>query len=130
MRRSHLVCVLALAFTSTSLAAQGGTITGRVTSAGDGQPIPGVTIVVAGTNAGALTKDDGRYSLTVQAGTYTVHARRIGFAPDSVTGVTVSADAGGTANFALQARAAQLAQMVIIGYGTVSAKDEIGRGHV
>ena len=126
MRRSYVVGVMALLFTSGRLLAQGGTISGKVTSAGDGQPIPGVTILVAGTNAGALTKDDGRYTITLQPGTYTVQARRIGFAPDSVTGVTVTAEASGTANFALQARAAQLAQMVIIGYGTVSAKDVTG----
>ncbi|MDQ2765648.1 MAG: carboxypeptidase-like regulatory domain-containing protein, partial [Gemmatimonadota bacterium] len=107
---------MALLLTSGRLLAQGGgTISGKVTSAGDGQPIPGVTILVAGTNAGALTKDDGRYSITVQPGTYTVQARRIGFSPDSVNGVTVTADAGGTANFGLLLRAAQLAQMVIFG---------------
>ncbi|HMI57097.1 MAG TPA: SusC/RagA family TonB-linked outer membrane protein, partial [Gemmatimonadaceae bacterium] len=126
MRRSYVVGVMALLLTSGRLLAQGGTISGKVTSAGDGEPVPGVTVLVSGTNAGALTKDDGRYTITVQPGTYTVQARRIGFAPDSVTGVTVTAEAGGTANFALQQRAAQLAQMVIIGYGTVSAKDVTG----
>ena len=126
MRRYFRVCATALVFTGGPLLAQTGTISGTVTSAGDGQPVPGVTIVVAGTTAGALTKDDGRYTLTVQPGTYTVHARRIGFAPDSLTGVIVTANAGTTADFTLQARAAQLAQMVIIGYGTQEAKNVTG----
>jgi iron complex outermembrane receptor protein len=126
MRRSYVVGIIALVFTSTRLLAQGGTISGKVTSSADGQPVPGVTILVSGTNAGALTKDDGRYSLTVQPGTYTVQARRIGFAPDSVMAVSVAADAPATANFVLQPRAAQLAQMVIIGYGTASAKEVTG----
>ena len=46
MRRSYLVGVLALLFTSGPLLAQGGgTISGRVISTGDGQPVPGVTTV-------------------------------------------------------------------------------------
>ena len=42
------------------------TITGRVLSADDNQPLPGVSIVVKGTNAGTTTLADGRYSLNVQ----------------------------------------------------------------
>jgi len=117
---------MALLFTSGRLLAQEGSISGKVTSAADGQPIPGVTILVSGTQAGALTKDNGRYSITVKPGTYTVQARRIGFAPDSITGVSVTAAQGGVADFVLQPRAAQLAQMVVIGYGTQSAKDVTG----
>ncbi len=69
MRRSLLVSAVATVFASGALLAQTGTVSGRVTSAGDGNPVPGVTILIPGTSAGALTKDDGRYSLTVNAGT-------------------------------------------------------------
>jgi TonB-dependent starch-binding outer membrane protein SusC len=126
MRRSIGVSAMVIVFTSSRLLAQGGTISGKVTSAGDGQAISGVTILVAGTPAGTQTKDDGRYTLSVQPGTYTVQARRIGYAPDSATSVVVTADASTITNFVLQPRATQLAQMVIVGYGTQSAKDVTG----
>src|SRR5690606_40648204 len=40
-------------------------VTGRVTSAEDGQPVPGVSIVVQGTTLGTVTNIDGDYSLQV-----------------------------------------------------------------
>ncbi len=40
-------------------------ITGQVVDANDGQPLPGVNVVVQGTNIGTSTDTDGRYSLTV-----------------------------------------------------------------
>ena len=40
------------------------TITGRVLSADDNQPLPGVSILVKGTNTGTTTLADGRYSLS------------------------------------------------------------------
>lgn len=39
-------------------------ITGRVVDANDGQPLPGVNVVVQGTNIGTSTDEAGRYSLT------------------------------------------------------------------
>ena len=39
-------------------------ITGKVTSA-DGEPLPGVTVLVKGTTVGATTAPDGTYSLSV-----------------------------------------------------------------
>jgi TonB-linked SusC/RagA family outer membrane protein len=42
------------------------TITGRVTSGDDNQPLPGVSIVVKGTTAGTTSRSDGTYSINVQ----------------------------------------------------------------
>jgi hypothetical protein len=38
-------------------------ISGRVTSATDNQPLPGVNVIVKGTTVGATTDADGRYSI-------------------------------------------------------------------
>ena len=46
--------------------AQTKVITGTVTSAEDGLPIPGVTIVVPGTSVGTTTDLDGKYTLSVR----------------------------------------------------------------
>ncbi len=52
----------------TSLYGQNVTITGQVTDADDGLPIPGATVVEKGTTHGLTTDADGRYSITVPVG--------------------------------------------------------------
>jgi TonB-linked SusC/RagA family outer membrane protein len=125
MTRAGFVSLIAL-FASRSVLAQTGSITGTVTSAEGATPITGVRVFVAGTSAGAMTRDDGRYGITVQPGTYTVRAARIGYAPDSVTGVVVTADAATTVDFRLTAAAQLLAGVVTTGYGEQQARDLTG----
>ena len=43
-------------------------VTGQVTDE-SGQPLTGVTVIAVGTNAGTTTDTQGRYNLTVKAGT-------------------------------------------------------------
>ncbi|MDQ6831305.1 MAG: SusC/RagA family TonB-linked outer membrane protein [Gemmatimonadota bacterium] len=97
-----------------------------VTSAEGAKPVAGVQVFVSGRTGGGLTGDDGRYSLTVQPGTYKVQARRIGFAPDSAVGVVVPAGGTATANFSLVPLAVVLTQQVVIGYGTQQAREVTG----
>lgn len=126
MRRSGFTSVLALLFASSPVLAQTGSITGTVTSADGAQPVAGARVTIAGTRLGTMTSDDGRYTIAVQPGTYTVRAARIGFAPDSIAGIVVTAGAATTADFHLRATAVQLAGTVVIGYGTREAKDVTG----
>jgi len=48
--------------------AQGKVITGVVTEAGTGEPLPGVNVVVKGTNTGAATDFDGKYTIKAEKG--------------------------------------------------------------
>src|SRR5215510_5640863 len=76
---------LALAQTTT------GTISGRATDATNGVPMVGVSVRVAGTQLGAQTADDGRYTIRgVPAGTVSLQANRIGYEAKKST-VTVVA---------------------------------------
>lgn len=50
----------------SGVAALAQTITGRVISGDDQQPMPGVSIVIKGTTSGTTTKADGTYSLNAQ----------------------------------------------------------------
>jgi len=103
----------------SQLAAQGttGTVSGRVVDSASQQPIPGVTIRVDGTQRGAVTRDDGGYTIGgVPAGTYVLRATRLGYAPRTLS-VTVGSGTV-TTNFALPRQAAVLEQIVTVGYGT------------
>ncbi|MCW5911956.1 MAG: SusC/RagA family TonB-linked outer membrane protein [Cyclobacteriaceae bacterium] len=52
----------------TSVAwAQERTVTGKVTSAEDGSPLPGVSVVIKGTSMGTATDANGSYALSVQS---------------------------------------------------------------
>lgn len=52
-----------LLFVATSVVAQERTITGTVTSAEDGYPLPGVSVSVKGTTSGTQTNVNGQYSI-------------------------------------------------------------------
>src|SRR5688500_4438046 len=60
-----LVLVLLFSLTPALGAAPALTITGQVTDAGNGDPLPGVSIVVKGTSNGTTTDANGRYHLEV-----------------------------------------------------------------
>ncbi len=56
---------LVLFFTLPALLVAQGTITGNVTAATDGLPLPAVNVVVKGTTVGTTTDFDGNYEITV-----------------------------------------------------------------
>jgi len=65
MRRLTLILFLTVFAGLSTIMAQTKTITGTVTDSEDGQPIPGVSIVVKGTTIGTITDANGKYSLSV-----------------------------------------------------------------
>ncbi len=68
---------------SLSMAAQRGTVSGKVTDQANNEPLPGASIVVEGATAsattGALTQSDGTYTLSLPAGNYTLLFSFIGY---------------------------------------------------
>ncbi|MBL7961567.1 carboxypeptidase regulatory-like domain-containing protein, partial [bacterium] len=83
---------------------QTGTISGTVTGGGGNLENAEVKIIgsTASTGRTATTAANGTYSFTgVFVGTYTVAVERDGYVSDSTTGVTVTANATATTNFAL-----------------------------
>ncbi len=68
MKRICLIFFVFLGFMASSLYAQERQVTGVVTDALDGTPLPGVTVVVKDTNIGAITDSNGRYEINVPEG--------------------------------------------------------------
>lgn len=107
------------------LSAQGATITGRVTAAEGGQPIPDARILVIGTTIAGTTGGDGTYTLrNLPAGTAQLQVLRVGYqsikrAVPVTAGQTVNSD------FALTTAIAQLEQIVTTATGQ-QRKIEIG----
>ena len=106
---------LLLATVAAVARAQTGRITGTVADSSAGFPLSGVSITIVGSNAGASTTAEGRYTLTVQPGTYTIEARRLGYIAGRRAGVVVTSGQSTTLDFKLQATALHLEETVITG---------------
>ena len=109
-----------LLFVATSAIAQNRTITGTVTSTEDGLPIPGVSVKVKGTNIGASTEANGKFTLSVPSNTTSLEISSIGFITRTVT------ISGNVVNVSLMTDAKGLSEVVVVGYGTKSVKDMTG----
>ncbi|HEX8906179.1 MAG TPA: SusC/RagA family TonB-linked outer membrane protein, partial [Longimicrobiaceae bacterium] len=121
-----LVAALAAAVLPTLAAAQTGTITGRVTSAQNAQPVATATVTVVGTALRAVTNENGQYRITgVPAGAHQVTASRLGFGTRTV-GVTVAAGGTATADIALSTSAIQLGGLVATATGNEQRTRELG----
>lgn len=119
LTRCALVAALASFVLAAPLAAQAGTgiVTGRVVDSASQQPLVSATIRVIGTTSGALTRNDGTYTLSgIRPGPQQLRVTRIGFAAQ-VRPITVTAGASVTADFAMAAQASQLSEVVVTGYG-------------
>lgn len=94
-----------------------GSITGRVTDAANGRPIPSVQVNIVNTTIGALTNDQGQYILrAVPAGSYTVRALRVGFAEQRAS-ARVTAGPATTVDLAMHAVAVTLNPVVTTATG-------------
>ena len=104
-----------------TLAAQGITtaaVSGVVTDS-VGQPVDAAQIQVTnqqtGVKSGTLTRANGNYYIqgVEVGGPYTIAVRRLGFAPDSITGVRLSLGQNFRASFKLNTQAAQLSVVTV-----------------
>ena len=113
--QNAVFCLLFL--TSLGLYAQQ-TVSGVVKD-DTGSPLPAVNVVVKGTSNGVSTDFDGNYTITATNGQVLVFSS-IGFETQEAN------IAGATLNVTLVATAAELDEVVLIGYGTSLKKDLTG----
>ena len=72
------------AYRSTQSRSQPGFVTGKVTSAEDGQGLPGVNVILKGTTVGTVTDLNGNYSIVRPSGNPTLVFSFIGMASEEV----------------------------------------------
>ncbi|MGI9076378.1 MAG: TonB-dependent receptor domain-containing protein [Gemmatimonadaceae bacterium] len=117
----------ALALLPPLLGAQtAGSVRGRVTDLGTGQPIASAQLRVDGTTLGTLSGQNGEYLIpAVPAGQRVIVARRIGYG-EIRRGVAVAAGGTATADFAMSAAAVTLGEVVVTGTGGPTEKRAVG----
>lgn len=95
------------------------TITGTVTD-DQGVPLPGATVTIGGTNAGATTDFDGKFSIQAEAGDV-LQVSFVGFQNYEITLSNQN-----VLNIQLESNVSQLNEVVIVGYGAQRKSDLTG----
>ena len=103
------------------IVSQATTISGQVTSAEDGEGLPGVNIIVKGTTQGTVTDVNGDYSLEVPGPEATLVFSSVGFTQEEVVVGNQS-----TIDVVLNSDLQALQEIVVIGYGTQKKSDLTG----
>jgi TonB-linked SusC/RagA family outer membrane protein len=113
-------------FWASGLAAQTGSIAGRVIDAQNGQTIPAAQVFISDLDIGVLTQQNGSYILlNVPAGQRTVTVQRIGYREVEQT-VTVTAGETTVLDFRISEEALQLDEIIITGTPGGSQRRAIG----
>ena len=102
-------CVCVLSF--LNLAAQTRTITGTV-SDDKGSPLAGATITIKNTNTNTTTDASGRFSVSLPASARTIVVSYVEMQPREM-----NVGNSNTLNISLQPGAANLTDVVVVGYG-------------
>ncbi len=119
-QRSNVGTLSAKGITDMYEVNQDRTVTGKVISGEDNEPLPGVNVIVKGTAQGTITDLDGIYKLSVPDASTLVFSS-VGYISEevevgekSVIDLTLSPDI------------TTLAELVVVGYGTVKKTDLTG----
>jgi TonB-linked SusC/RagA family outer membrane protein len=108
-------------------------LTGQALDARTGEPLPGVNISIVGTNLGATTSEQGRFSIpNAPSGVFAVEARRLGFALQRRENVRLHADSTTTLEFRLTDAPLRLDQIVTSATidATTAAKSTVAVDHL
>lgn len=119
--RKVLLLGLMLFLVSAVAFAQSRVITGTVTSTEDGMGVPGATVLVKGTTIGTATDIDGKYSITVPAGSNVLVFSFVGLLSREVTIGNRT-----TVDVALESDVTALGEVIVTGYGTQPKREVTG----
>ena len=118
MKRTIYLMILTLL--TFGVYAQDVTVKGTVTSADDGLPLPGVTVLQQGTTNGTITNFDGVYELTIPADA------NIQFSFIGMQTQVLPVNGQTEINVILETETTGLEEVVVIGYGTQKKEDVTG----
>ena len=120
------IAFLALALPRGAAAQTTGTVRGRVVESSANRPVAEVQVTVAGTRLGALTNEQGEFTIgNVPVGVRTVSARRIGYQPVS-RALNIVAGDNNAGDLAISVSAVNLSEIVVTGTGTATEKRKVG----
>src|SRR5690606_1912543 len=92
-------------------------VSGTVTDYSNGEPLPGVNIIIQGTTTGAVTDMNGNYTLQVPNTESVLSFSFIGYETENITVGNQT-----TINVSLMPDMTSLDEIVVVGYGTQKKK--------
>lgn len=102
-------------FTPGVFAAATGQIKGTITDKKTGQPLIGATVIVVGTNRGANTDLEGKYTiLRLEPGTYSLNITQVGYKKLEVTNVVVKSDLTVEVNQLMTETVSELDEKIVV----------------
>lgn len=122
MKKLRIILASLLFMSFSVVQAQTSRITGTVTSAEDGSPIPGVSVVVKNNSTiGTSTDIDGKYSLNVPSGAETLVFSAVGMKAQEqpIAGRT-------EIDVVMEAEILAMDEVVVVAYGTVKREAKTG----
>jgi TonB-dependent SusC/RagA subfamily outer membrane receptor len=112
---------LLLLFAVTATFAQERTVSGIVVDNEDGKPLPGVTVLVKGTNTGTQSNTEGRFTIQVSGQNKQLEFRYLGLITQ-----TVALGSKTTLRVTMKSDATQLNELMVVGYGSQKKSDFTG----
>src|SRR5262245_56218044 len=92
-----------------------GTISGYVIDKETGKNLPGASLVIEGTNFGAMADKYGFFVIyNLPVGMHTIRASMIGYVPMKIKDVEVKTDLNTITNFELQSRVLELGEEIVV----------------
>jgi TonB-linked SusC/RagA family outer membrane protein len=96
-------------------------ISGRVIDANTNEPLPGVNVVIEGTNSGAVTDLDGKYTLSVSDRTAVLAFSFVGYVTERIP-----VEGKSIIDVSLVPDIKSLEEVVVVGYGVMRKRDVLG----
>ena len=116
MKKVRIILSMMLLTLATAVFAQNVSVSGIITDASNGEPIPGASVLLQGTTTGAIASIDGHYALNAPSNA-TLVVSSIGYKT-----VEVPVSGRNVINVALEVDTELLDDVVVVAYGTQSAR--------
>ena len=117
----RLLGIIMILFSVIQLQAQTKTISGTITSAEDGTPLPGISVIVEGAASGTSTDAYGKYTLSVPS-----DREKVIFSGIGVASQTVNVSNRSTISLTLSKDTRQLSEVTVTALGVTKAKRTVG----
>ena len=130
--KTRIVFLLLFVFSATeALAGTNGILEGFVKDKQNGEPLPGVNVVVAELQQGTSSDPTGRYEIqNIRAGRYEVRFALIGYQTYVVRNVIINPDLRTRLNVNLQATEVQLDEIIVVQEKPLIQKDVTGTTYI
>ncbi|HTX17014.1 MAG TPA: TonB-dependent receptor [Bacteroidota bacterium] len=126
----HRLSILLLLASSIAYAGTTGTIEGTVREKETRNPMPGVTVLIAGTKVGWVTDENGHFVFyNLDVGKYSLRFQMVGYAPLLYENIEVNVNSKTRVDVFLTPSAVQMNEMVIQAQRPLIQKDVLGTVH-